>query len=142
MELDYSFKNKYSLSQLIELQKKYKVQISQKFFALSHGKSPADGIGGCLKRMIDRRVMSKNLKITNAQEFFDVASELPTSIEMFFVAKKSIESLINELTEMYSKIAKFDKLSTFHSFRGVDEKHIECKISSSSQNSVIKKIMK
>ena len=46
------FKNKYIVSMIPVLQKKYGITIRWNYFATSHGKGAVDGIGGSVKRQV------------------------------------------------------------------------------------------
>ena len=71
--------------------------------ATSHGKGPQDGIGGAVKRFVRKRVLSENLKVTNAQEFCKAAKEMAKKTEVLLVKKSTIE---NSKKNAYSTLEK------------------------------------
>ena len=63
------------------------------FFATSHGKSPCDGIGGTIKRLVARASLQATTgnHILNAKELFSWAKANISGIEMLFVSTEEIE---------------------------------------------------
>ena len=59
------FKNRYIATALPWLQAETGSQIDWNFFAASHGKDTVDGIGGMIKRLAGRRVVTEKLIITD-----------------------------------------------------------------------------
>ena len=59
------FKNRYIATALPWLQAKTGSQIDWNFFAASHGKDTVDGIGGMIKHLAGRRVVTEKLIITD-----------------------------------------------------------------------------
>ena len=56
--------------------------MSRNFFATGHGKGAVDGIGGTLKRDVHTAALAKNIVIKKIDDFFDVASETSTKINV------------------------------------------------------------
>ena len=52
------FKNSFSISNLLLLEKEHKINMKWSFFAPGHGKGPADGVGGNVKHMVERRIFA------------------------------------------------------------------------------------
>lgn len=57
------------------------------FFATSHGKSPCDGIGGTMKRLVERRSMQAiyNGHITTPNEMYIYAKENISKIKFLYI---------------------------------------------------------
>ncbi|KAK1879819.1 Enolase [Dissostichus eleginoides] len=66
-------------------------EITWNFFQASHGKGAPDGVGGVLKRSADRIVAHRG-DIPDAQSLYDKLKSLDTSVELFFVPERDIES--------------------------------------------------
>ncbi|XP_034084202.1 uncharacterized protein LOC117554075 isoform X2 [Gymnodraco acuticeps] len=66
-------------------------EITWNFFEASHGKGAPDGVGGALKRSADR-IMAHGGDIPDAQSLYDKLKSLDTSVELFFVPERDIES--------------------------------------------------
>ena len=67
------FKNRFNLLNLLNFEKDHDLQVSWHFLATSHGKGTVDAIGGVVKNVVNRRVISQNLIISNAKEFCSLA---------------------------------------------------------------------
>ena len=63
------------------------------FFATSHGKSPCDGVGGTIKRLVARASLQATTgnHILNAKELFSWAKANISGIEMLSVSTEEIE---------------------------------------------------
>ncbi|KAK1878039.1 Enolase [Dissostichus eleginoides] len=66
-------------------------EITWNFFEASHGKGAPDGVGGVLKRSADR-IVAHGGDIPDAQSLYDKLKSLDTSVELFFVPERDIES--------------------------------------------------
>ncbi|CAB3236345.1 unnamed protein product [Arctia plantaginis] len=65
------------------------------FFEAGHGKSVADGIGGCVKRTLDRKVC-QGRDIVDAQDAYDILNQCLKRIQVFLIPDHSI----NEITRI------------------------------------------
>ena len=65
------FRSRYVFSLLTQVQTD--VEIIWHYNEAHHGKGPMDGIGGTIKRMVFRKVLSKHVVINSAQEFVEYA---------------------------------------------------------------------
>ena len=70
------FKNKYIVSLIPVLQKRYGITIRWNYFATSHGKGPDDGIGGSVKRQVWTAVNSRKALASDASSFCSTAQEV------------------------------------------------------------------
>ncbi|KAL0860169.1 hypothetical protein ABMA27_010476 [Loxostege sticticalis] len=61
------------------------------FSEAGHGKSIADGIGGSMKRALDKRV-SYGVDITNANDAYNILQRSGTSVKCFFIPEEDIEN--------------------------------------------------
>ena len=58
------------------------------FFVTAHGKITVDGIEGALKRDLNTTFLSKNIAIKNIDSLYDIASVLPSKINILKCTKK------------------------------------------------------
>nr|XP_053604393.1 uncharacterized protein LOC128671702 [Plodia interpunctella] len=65
------------------------------YFEAGHGKGPADGIGGYLKRAADTKVAT-GTDITNALEFYTVLKD-SSKIKLFYITKEDIDFIQNSI---------------------------------------------
>lgn len=68
---------------------------SWSFFEAGHGKGPADGIGGYLKREADRKVAT-GTDITNAFEFYQVLRG-SSKVNLFYITKEEIDAVQQDI---------------------------------------------
>lgn len=65
------------------------------FFEASHGKGPADGVGGALKRQLDNHISHGN-DITNAQEAYDYLM-VNSKVKMFYINENDIQKMTKNI---------------------------------------------
>lgn len=68
---------------------------SWSFFEAGHGKGPADGIGGYLKRAADNKVAT-GTDVTDALQFYQVLKE-SSKIQLFYVTKEDIDAIQRDI---------------------------------------------
>jgi hypothetical protein len=87
------YKNCKNFLNLCYHEKDFGVKAEWHFFATSHGKSPCDGIGGTIKRLVARASLQATTGnyILNAKQLFSWAKANISGIEMFFVSTEEIE---------------------------------------------------
>ena len=88
------------------------------FFATSHGKSPSDGIGGTIKRLVARGSLQATTGnyILNPKELFSWASGNISGIEMLFVSGEEIEKCEKTLESRLSASKTIAGTRSHHSF--------------------------
>jgi hypothetical protein len=131
------FKNKFNIANIIQLEKDFNYKIQWNFFGTSHGKSPCDGIGGNVKRMVNDRVRSQNLTIQNAAQFvenakvicrdkFDIWLLEVSKIELLNVAyeewKSGVKSIVGIRGQHKFEVVGDDCIKTFQTSYGHGEK--------------------
>ncbi|XP_028175908.1 uncharacterized protein LOC114364103 [Ostrinia furnacalis] len=65
------------------------------FFEAGHGKGPADGIGGFLKRAADN-IVATGRDIVCAEQFYEAVKDM-SKIKLFLISSQEIESIKNQL---------------------------------------------
>jgi hypothetical protein len=110
------FKNKFTIANLLNLERDYKIKIQWNFFATSHGKSPCDGIGGNIKRMVNDRTRTQNLMIQCASQFVEEANKIGSKIEVWELAVSKIESSKAAFELWKDKVASITGIRSQHKF--------------------------
>ena len=100
------YKNFKNFANLAMHHKDFGVKANWNFFATSHGKSPCDGIGGVVKRLVSRaslQAASEDQIITPLQ-MFDWCQRNIKNIKFFYTPKGAIEDHVENynLEERYS----------------------------------------
>ena len=137
------FKNNFSISNLLLLKKEHGIDMSWNFFGSGHGKGPADGIGGNVKNMMETRIYSQNLSnIDSANEFYDAAKLLKTSISFMYLDDSDVELIKPHLNNHFKRISPVKNLRQFHLFEVVGDCMLRCFSSSNRTNEHLCKILK
>ena len=109
------------------------------FFATSHGKSPCDGIGATLKRIIDKKTLQNKLNspIINAKTFVKYFEGNPVKIEVKYHEKSAVQETIDFVKIRKEKSITVDETRTFHFFEPYDGHSVLVKTHSQSYVSEI-----
>ncbi|XP_041471656.1 uncharacterized protein LOC121421100 [Lytechinus variegatus] len=75
------------------------MKIKWHFFETSHGKGPVDGVGGTVKSVVHRKVMSGHVVIGSAKEFAEYANLVIKNIEVLYVSSENMEVGIEQNAE-------------------------------------------
>ena len=134
------FKNVYTLSSLCHSYEDFEFTAEHHFMGTSHGKGSHDGIGGSIKRRVRDRVLSENLKITTAEEFFETAKDIATATEILLVLKSTIESSKAFLTKRWENVQSMPGMRSCHSFIPLNELEIQAAVTSRNDDPRIYKI--
>jgi hypothetical protein len=96
------FKQRFLFLNLHAWEMEHDLKMIWTFFATSHGKGVADGIGGTLKRAVWRHVKAERAHMTNASEYFTLRKRLCPNINIEFVSKEDIAALTSFLDTKWS----------------------------------------
>lgn len=110
------FKNKFNIANMLQLEKDYGYKIEWNFFGTSHGKSPCDGIGGNVKRMVNDRVKSQNLSIQNAAQFVEQAKVICDKFEVWLLEHQKIEQLAVDYEQWKQHVKSITGIRNQHKF--------------------------
>ena len=88
------FKQRFNLCEITLLGK----SLSWNLFVTDLGKGAVDGIGGTLKRDVHTGALPKSVVIKNIDNFFDVASETPTKINVLKCSMKQVQASVRQIT--------------------------------------------
>lgn len=137
------YKNKSNFSNMTYLQKKTGISLHWNFFATSHGKGACDGIGGTVKRMAYRASLQRPVhsQITTPKHFFDWATNYFKNISFDFCTTAEYETELECSKSHLAKALLIPGTRKYHSFEVAKEpKHIICKIISSIEKGILRKI--
>lgn len=115
------FKNTSTLSCLAFTIDDFGLSSQHHFMSTSHGKGQHDGIGAIIKRRVRQEVLSKNLKVSNAAEFCDVAKTVTTKIEILLVNESDIKECKTMLDERWSRLKPWEGIRSCHYFNAIDK---------------------
>ena len=91
----------------------WKKNLSWDFFATGHGKGAVDSIRGTLKRDLNTTILSKKIVIKNIDSIYDIASVLPSKINILKCTKKQVLASIHQIdmdTQGISAIPEMQKI--------------------------------
>ena len=120
------FKNKYIFALVSKLEKHHELKITWNYFATSHGKGPNDGLGGNVKRMAHRLIMTNTKMIKNAETFADAIQSCETGIHVLVMNEDVIEQRCQDLATdtLWDGLKTFQGTITTHCLQTVDERTV------------------
>lgn len=114
------YKNYKNLTNLCYHMKDFQVNAEWHFFATSHGKSPCDGIGGTVKRLVARASLQATTtgQILTPKDLHAWASEHILGITFFYVGSEEIKQheLIYALEDRYMAVKTIPGTRSHHAF--------------------------
>ena len=117
------YKNFKNFANLANHFKDFNIKARWNFFATSHGKSPCDGIGGVIKRLVARASLqaASEDQILTPLQMFDWCNRNIKNIMFFYLSNGMIEDHIEsfQLEERYAKYNKIVGTRTYHYFEPV-----------------------
>lgn len=118
------FKNKYVFVLLSKLQNHHGLTLKWNYFATSHGKGPNDGLGGNVKRMARRLIMTNAKMITDAETFVEGIQSCQTDIHLLVMNQDAIEQQCQALgtDALWDGIQTFQGTITTHCLEALEEK--------------------
>ena len=124
------FKNRYIISSLVSIKEELGVSVQWDFFPTSHGKSPADGLGGTIKRGVGAKVLGGEL-VYNAANFIDCAKKFCKKTKLYLVTEEHTRETSKKLEKRWKKVKPMNGLRSMHHFRpSTDGKSIEAAVTS------------
>lgn len=137
------FKNKYTLSNILHSKSDLDVTCEWHFFPTSHGKSPADGIGGTVKRGVSNRVLTGQLEVNNAKDFIECASSFTQKIHLIHATTEETEAIREKMQNRWEGLKTIPGTRGFHCFKPLyDSGQIEAFVSSREEGRKAFKIIK
>lgn len=118
------FKSKFSISNMIRLEEKFSTKLRWNFSATSHGKTQADGVGGTIKNMVDRRIKAQNLVISSPFEFFQTAQQICENVSIHYISESNISENKAQLDEFWENLKCIKDIRSSHCFEVFDHNTI------------------
>jgi len=123
------YKNYKNLINLVHHEADFGIKAEWHFFATSHGKSPCDGIGGTVKRLVARASLHAAVgnQILNAAQMFEWAVSNISGISFFFITSLDIQQNAKtfDLESRFASIKTIPGTRSHHSFTTSDGNRIE-----------------
>ena len=112
------YKNCKNFLNLCHHQNDFGMDCKWNFFATSHGKSPCDGIGGTVKRIVAKASLQrhKENQILTAREMFDFCKEEIIGIQFQFIGRAEVDQKREELKERFSFSRTVPGTRSYHQF--------------------------
>ena len=98
------FEQQYLFSNIHTWKQNTQTNIIWNYFAMSHGKGAVDGLGGAVKRSVQRFVKAGGNAPSDAMSYSDIASQCNANINIFFILSEDIEKKSDEMTEYWQQI--------------------------------------
>jgi hypothetical protein len=124
------YKNSFSLSTLPLLEKNHACKFAWNFAASSHGKSPADGVGGSIKSMVERRMLSQDIFLQTAKDFADLATTVCEKFNILYIPQTEINDHKKMLDNYWMGLKAIENSRSFHRFEAVNTKFLKCSVTS------------
>ena len=134
------YKNFKKISNLCHHNSDFHLIATWAFFATSHGKSPSDGIGGTVKRLVTRESLQRDRgnPINNVDRMYDFCITNFQKIVFYNLKKEKICETRQELEERFSTAKTVPGTRSFHHFIPVSENTIATKrISEDEKHSLV-----
>ena len=111
------------------------VKCEWNFFATSHGKSPCDGIGGTVKRLVTRASLQRPIsnQILTADKMFEFCVEEIKGIDFLFLKNQEIGNIRVNMEERYKRADTVPGTRSFHQFIPISDSIIGAKYVSDDQ---------
>jgi hypothetical protein len=107
------FKQRFLFSNLVLFQKNG-LKVTWNFFATSHGKGVVDGIGGCVKGSVWRRILCGIASVRNGREFSHLASQLNQKICIKYIALEEFYQHERMLQEWWTDVQSIPNTQQIH----------------------------
>ena len=122
------YKNYNNFSNVCNHENDHGLKAEWHFFATSHGKSPCDGIGGTVKRLVARASLQATVDhhILTAREMFKWCEEHIMGITFLFVTADDVQENSTRfcLEDRYSVAKKIPLIRSHHSFIPLSENEL------------------
>ena len=125
------YKNCKKLVNLCHHQEDFSLE-AECFFATSHGKSPSDGIGCTVKRLVGKRSLQRSLKnqILDYKSMIDLCREEINEIVFFYISHLEMINICENLQNRFEKVRTLPGTRSFHHFVPQSNSKISYKITS------------
>ena len=112
------FNYRFILTNMMQAKSDLGVNVQWDFFPTSHGKSPADGLGGTVKRGVCARVLSGSHLVYNAKEFVECAKSFcKTSTRLICVTDDDMRETFKMLKIRWANTKALIGTRSYHHFK-------------------------
>eukprot|EP00731_Ephydatia_muelleri_P014922 Em0008g642a len=136
------YKNCYNFTNLCHHDEDFAIPAEWHFFATSHGKSPADGMAGTVKRTAAKASLQRPYEdqILTPKQLFDFVSQEIIGIHFAYATSQEYEEEAKLLKERFSHSKTIPGTRSFHSFIPNSNFSVEVKPYSKSTKKKIEKV--
>ena len=123
------YKNRKSFFNLCKHQEDFGVEAAWSFFAMSHGKSPCDGIGGTIKRTTALESLPRPLEnqILDVDSMMSYCKSAIPKIQFVKVLKDDLNHVKAVLEPRFQKSSRIKGTRTFHFFKPLSATRLRMK---------------
>ncbi|CAM4821700.1 unnamed protein product [Rotaria magnacalcarata] len=118
------FKQKFLFRNVCRLSQQHKVDLSWHYFATSHGKGVVDAVGGTLKRLVHRAIMSGE-RCTSAADFVKIAQSKTNTINVMELTQDCINKSKGQLEQLFKATKSVPETKKIHSIKALQNNSIE-----------------
>ena len=129
------FKNKYIFVLLPALEKFHDIRLRWNYFATSQGKGPSDALGGLVKRIVHRQVMTRHDDVRDANTFAQsLERSKSTTAKVFVINQDQIDKAAEDLQleSLWDGLKSFPGTVNTHMMKSVSNGHIMLKFYSTA----------
>lgn len=109
------FKNRWTLSSILNMTHFSGVRVEWNFFAPGHGKGAVDGIGGTAKRFVLRKILSRACTVQNARQFHNCMISCK-GIQSTLVEEDDIEDFKSAVKIFWNKVPAMNGIAAYFNF--------------------------
>ena len=101
------------------------------FFATSHGKGVVDGIGGYIKRLVYRSILSGQ-RYTSATDFINIGRSKANTVELYEIEQYQIDNAKKQLEPIFQSLKSIAETKKIHYVNFLSNNSIQRKYYSNS----------
>lgn len=122
------YSSRFNLANLVNCQRDFNLDITWTFLATSHGKGSVDAVGGVVKNVVNRRVISQNLIINNARDFSSLAIQhiKHDKIQVIYIEEDEMSETRSLLEERLKLVPPIPQLQKMHHFEAHSTSQLRC----------------
>jgi hypothetical protein len=120
------FKQRFLFRNLTKLSNDYDLNISWSFFATSHGKGVVDGIGGIVKRLVYREIMTKK-QCSSAHDFVLLAKSKTSTIILHEIDQATIDKSEQKLRQIFNDTRSVRDTQKLHYLSVICDDVVQCR---------------
>ncbi|CAF0766506.1 unnamed protein product [Rotaria sordida] len=131
LQIDFSENFRLDIQDSVQNSYYSKVELTWNYFATSHGKGVVDGVGGTIKRLVYRAILSGQ-QCSSAAQFVKIAQSKTDSINVIELEDIHIENSKVKMEKIFQSIKTIPETKKIHSVKVLQNNTIEYKYYSNS----------